>query len=148
MSSLQKMMLNLTQLMRLREHNRTFSELEKLGAIDMYYLEAIYQLKDPTVGTISRLLGQSTPNTNYHIKKLINIGLVEKKVDEEDHRVAHLMVTNKYTSLISDDQEFWQSFQERLEEQVDPTDITIFQRVLRQAIEIISEENLETLEQK
>ncbi|KRL77065.1 MarR family winged helix-turn-helix transcriptional regulator [Ligilactobacillus equi] len=148
MSSLQKMMLNLTQLMRLREHNRTFSELEKLGAIDMYYLEAIYQLKDPTVGTISRLLGQSTPNTNYHIKKLINIGLVEKKVDEEDHRVAHLMVTNKYTSLISDDQEFWQSFQERLEDQVDPTDITIFQRVLRQAIEIISEENLETLEQK
>ncbi|ETA73375.1 hypothetical protein LEQ_1064 [Ligilactobacillus equi DPC 6820] len=142
------MMLNLTQLMRLREHNRTFSELEKLGAIDMYYLEAIYQLKDPTVGTISRLLGQSTPNTNYHIKKLINIGLVEKKVDEEDHRVAHLMVTNKYTSLISDDQEFWQSFQERLEDQVDPTDITIFQRVLRQAIEIISEENLETLEQK
>ena len=106
-SSLQKSMINLAQVLRLREHQKSFKELEKLGAIDVYYLEAIYQLKEPTIGTISKLLGQSTPNTNYHIKKLINLGLIEKRIDDVDRRVTHLLVTDKYSELINSDEDFW-----------------------------------------
>ncbi len=51
MSSLQKMTTNLCQVLRLHEYrNSNMPGLEKLGAIDIYYLEAIYQLKDPTIG--------------------------------------------------------------------------------------------------
>ncbi len=140
-SSLQKSMINLAQVLRLREHQKSFKELEKLGAIDVYYLEAIYQLKEPTIGTISKLLGQSTPNTNYHIKKLINLGLIEKRIDDVDRRVTHLLVTGKYSELINSDEDFWARMQDRLESEVAPTDLAIFQRVLRQTIEIIGEEN-------
>ena len=69
-NSIQRAMVNLTQLIRLHDYYEGAVELDKLGAIDMYYLEAINQLDNPTIGTISKLLGQSTPNTNYHIKKL------------------------------------------------------------------------------
>lgn len=67
-NSIQRAMVNLTQLIRLHDYYEGTVELDKLGAIDMYYLEAINQLDNPTIGTISKLLGQSTPNTNYHIK--------------------------------------------------------------------------------
>ena len=141
MSSLQKLMTDLTQVLRLHGHRNSIEDFEKLGAIDIYYLEAVYQLKEPTIGTISKLLGQSTPNTNYHIKKLIKLGLIEKRVDDIDRRVTHLFVTEKYHQLIDSDVDFWEGLQEQLEETVSAKDLAIFKRVLRQTAEIISEQS-------
>ena len=141
MSSLQRMTTNLCQVLRLHEYRTSNTpELDKLGAIDMYYLEAIYQLKDPTIGTISRLLGQSTPNTNYHIKKLLELGLIQKRLDDEDHRVTHLSVTDKYHDVLESNSEFWNSLQNRLEETVSARDLAVFQRILRQLVEVLAEE--------
>ena len=52
-NSIQRAMVNLTQLIRLHDYYEGAVELDKLGAIDMYYLEAINQLDNPTIGTIS-----------------------------------------------------------------------------------------------
>lgn len=143
MSTLQKMTTNLCQVLRLHEYrNSGTPELEKLGAIDIYYLEAIYQLKDPTIGTISKLLGQSTPNTNYHIKKLLSLGLIKKRLDDEDHRVTHLSVTEKYHAALESNAEFWATLQGRLEETVSARDLAVFQRIMRQLVEVLEEETM------
>jgi DNA-binding MarR family transcriptional regulator len=141
MSSLQRLMTDLTQVLRLHGHRNSIEDFEKLGAIDIYYLEAVYQLKEPTIGTISKLLGQSTPNTNYHIKKLINLGLIEKRIDDIDRRVTHLYVTDKYRRLIESDVDFWDGLQEQLEDAVSAKDLAIFKRVLKQTAEIICEQS-------
>lgn len=92
---------------------------------------------------ISKLLDQSTPNTNYHIKKLMRLNLIEKRLDDTDRRVTHLMVTEKYLKLLESDNEFWQRLENRLEDEVAPKDLAIFKRVLRQTIEIVSDESLD-----
>ena len=143
MITLQKYLTNLMQVLRLHEHRQNDPDFEKLGAIDVYYLEAIYQLKEPTIGMISKLLDQSTPNTNYHIKKLMRLNLIEKRLDDTDRRVTHLMVTEKYLKLLESDNEFWQRLENRLEDEVAPKDLAIFKRVLRQTIEIVSDESLD-----
>ncbi|KRM90112.1 MarR family transcriptional regulator [Liquorilactobacillus cacaonum DSM 21116] len=131
------------QVLRLHEHRQNDPDFEKLGAIDVYYLEAIYQLKEPTIGMISKLLDQSTPNTNYHIKKLMRLELIEKRLDDTDRRVTHLMVTEKYLKMLEADNDFWQRLENRLEDEVAPKDLAIFKRVLRQTIEIVSDESLD-----
>ena len=143
MITLQKSLTNLMQVLRLHEHRQNDPDFEKLGAIDVYYLEAIYQLKEPTIGMISKLLDQSTPNTNYHIKKLMRLNLIEKRLDDTDRRVTHLMVTEKYLKLLESDNEFWQRLENRLEDEVAPKDLAIFKHVLRQTIEIVSDESLD-----
>ncbi|MDN2453584.1 MarR family winged helix-turn-helix transcriptional regulator [Lactobacillus sp. UCMA15818] len=143
MITLQKSLTNLMQVLRLHEHRQNDPDFEKLGAIDVYYLEAIYQLKEPTIGMISKLLDQSTPNTNYHIKKLMRLGLIEKRLDDTDRRVTHLMVTEKYLKMLESDNEFWQRLENRLEDEVAPKDLAIFKRVLRQTIEVVSDESLD-----
>ncbi|EJF00516.1 MarR family winged helix-turn-helix transcriptional regulator [Liquorilactobacillus mali] len=143
MITLQKSLTNLMQVLRLHEHRQNDPDFEKLGAIDVYYLEAIYQLKEPTIGMISKLLDQSTPNTNYHIKKLMRLDLIEKRLDDTDRRVTHLMVTEKYLKMLESDNEFWQRLENRLEDEVAPKDLAIFKRVLRQTIEIVSDESLD-----
>ncbi|GAJ27259.1 hypothetical protein JCM15457_2231 [Liquorilactobacillus sucicola DSM 21376 = JCM 15457] len=143
MITLQKSLTNLTQVLRLHERHQDAPDFEKLGAIDIYYLEAIYQLKEPTIGMISKLLDQSTPNTNYHIKKLMKLGLIEKRLDDVDRRVTHLMVTDKYHQMMDSDNEFWQRLENKLEDEVAPKDLAIFKRVLRQTIEIVTDESLD-----
>lgn len=138
MNSLQKSMTNLLQVLRIHDQiSRTKEDLGKLGVIDLYYLEAIYQLKEPTIGTISKLLGQSTPNTNYHIKKLEKNGLIEKRLDDVDRRVTHLFVTDKYTKMLEKDSDYWTELQRKLEEEVTPSDLATFKRVLRQTTDVI-----------
>ncbi|MFT8609327.1 MAG: MarR family winged helix-turn-helix transcriptional regulator [Liquorilactobacillus nagelii] len=145
MITLQKSLTNLTQILRLYEHRQNDPDFERLGAIDVYYLEAIYQLKEPTIGMISRLLDQSTPNTNYHIKKLMKMGLIEKRLDDVDLRVTHLLVTDKYRQMLETNEEFWQRLENRLEDEIAPKDLAIFKRVLRQTTDIVSEEGLDEL---
>lgn len=145
MITLQKSLTNLTQILRLYEHRQNDPDFECLGAIDVYYLEAIYQLKEPTIGMISRLLDQSTPNTNYHIKKLMKMGLIEKRLDDVDRRVTHLLVTDKYRQMLETNEEFWQRLENRLEDEIAPKDLAIFKRVLRQTTDIVSEEGLDEL---
>ncbi|KRL97885.1 MarR family transcriptional regulator [Liquorilactobacillus satsumensis DSM 16230 = JCM 12392] len=131
------------QVLRLHEHRQNDPDFERLGAIDVYYLEAIYQLKEPTIGMISRLLDQSTPNTNYHIKKLVKLGLIEKRLDDTDRRVTHLRVTDKYLKMLNLDSDFWQRLENRMEDEVAPKDLAIFKRVLRQTTELVADESLD-----
>lgn len=143
MLSLQKTMIDLLQKVQLHNHLNQYEEFEKLGAIDVYYLEAINQSKNTTIGAVSRLLNQSTPNTNYHIKKLMNLGLIDKKVDDKDRRVYHLSVTKKYTEMIDNNTEFWQDFQDGLEERVSASDLATFKSVLEKTLDVIDEGNEE-----
>ena len=102
---MQKTMIDLLQKVQLHNHLNQYKEFEKLGAIDMYYLEAINQANNTTIGAVSKMLNQSTPNTNYHIKKLMRLGLIEKKVDQQDRRVYHLTVTKKYVEMMDNNTE-------------------------------------------
>lgn len=141
MLSMQKTMIDLLQKVQLHNHLNQYKEFEKLGAIDMYYLEAINQANNTTIGAASRMLNQSTPNTNYHIKKLMRLGLIEKKVDQQDRRVYHLTVTKKYVEMMDNNTEFWQRLQDGLEKKVSPSDLAIFKRVLERALDVIDENN-------
>lgn len=141
MLSMQKIMIDLLQKVQLHNHLNQYKEFEKLGAIDMYYLEAINQANNTTIGAVSRMLNQSTPNTNYHIKKLMRLGLIEKKVDQQDRRVYHLTVTKKYVEMMDNNTEFWQRLQDGLEKKVSPSDLAIFKRVLERALDVIDENN-------
>ena len=141
MLSMQKTMIDLLQKVQLHNHLNQYKEFEKLGAIDMYYLEAINQANNTTIGAVSRMLNQSTPNTNYHIKKLMRLGLIEKKVDQQDRRVYHLTVTKKYVEMMNNKTEFCQQLQHGLEKKVSPSDLAIFKRVLERALDVIDENN-------
>ncbi|CAM2868925.1 MULTISPECIES: MarR family winged helix-turn-helix transcriptional regulator [Dellaglioa] len=124
----------LNQLLSLYGKQDGLMDIKQLGTIDIYYLNAIEQLKNPTIGRVSKLLNQSTPNTNYHLKKLIMLGLVVKKADVSDKRVIHLVVTDKYKELTAVDNDFWNQLESKLEEQVTGKDLATFRRVLKETI--------------
>lgn len=141
MLPIQKMMINLLQKVQLHNHLNQYEEFEKLGAIDMYYLEAINQLNNPTIGVVSKILNQSTPNTNYHIKKLMRLGLIEKTVDLNDRRVYHLNVTGKYEKMLDNNKDFWQALQNGIEDKFSAEDVATFERVLKGSLDVIDDHN-------
>lgn len=146
MAAFEKLMLDLSQQLHLHQviSGNDDSEMERLGAFDICYLEAINQLGKPTIGTVSHLLNQSTPNTNYHVKKLISLGLIDRVMDKKDRRVAHLFVTDKYRSMMrAGGDDFWKNLQEDLGEKVSSDDIVTFQRVLKETIALLRKSGLD-----
>lgn len=73
------------------------------------------------------------------------MGLIEKRLDDVDRRVTHLLVTDKYRQMLETNEEFWQRLENRLEDEIAPKDLAIFKRVLRQTTDIVSEEGLDEL---
>ena len=71
----------------------------------------------------------------------MRLGLIEKKVDQQDRRVYHLTVTKKYVEMMDNNAEFWQRLQDGLEKKVSPSDLAIFKRVLERALDVIDENN-------
>ena len=89
-------------------------------------------------------MNQSTPNTNYHVKKLISLGLIDRVMDKKDRRVAHLFVTDKYRSMMrAGGDDFWKNLQEDLGEKVSSDDIATFQRVLKETIALLRKSGLD-----
>ena len=75
----------------------------------------------------------------------MKMGLIEKRLDDVDRRVTHLLVTDKYRQMLETNEEFWQRLENRLEDEIAPKDLAIFKRVLRQTTDIVSEEGLDEL---
>ena len=61
----------------------------------MLYLETIARLEQPTFGDIAEHLNVTRPSVSIIVKKLINLGYVNKEQSPDDGRVYHLHLTEK-----------------------------------------------------
>ncbi len=61
----------------------------------MLYLETIARLEQPTFGDIAGHLKVTRPSVSIIVKKLINMGYVNKEQSQDDGRVYHLHLTEK-----------------------------------------------------
>ena len=71
------------------------SELSKLTRKQIYYLDVINQMKNPTLSEISDRLGLSKPSVTVFVEKLVQQGYLEKVKSDEDRRVSHIHLGEK-----------------------------------------------------
>lgn len=71
------------------------SELAKLSRKQIYYLDVINQMKNPTLGELSNKLGLSKPSITAIVEKFVQGGYVVKVKSDEDRRVSHLHLGDK-----------------------------------------------------
>lgn len=67
-----------------------------LSTVEMFCVEVIYALKEPTVAQFSNYIGVSAPNAAYKVNCLIKKGYIEKVQSSVDRHEYHLKVTDKY----------------------------------------------------
>ena len=70
-----------------------------LTIVELFCVEIIYVLRNPTVKEFAEFIGISSPNAAYKIACLIDKVYIEKVQYEKDRREFHLHVTDKYLNL-------------------------------------------------
>ena len=87
-----------------------------LTIVELFCVEIIYVLRNPTVKEFAEFIGISSPNAAYKIACLIDKGYIEKVQSEKDRREFHLHVTDKYLEYLNLSEGYVKTVAERAEE--------------------------------
>ena len=69
---------------------------EALTIFEVFCMEGILALEQPTIAQFGRLMNLSTPNAAYKVNNLVKKGYVERVQSQTDKREYHLKPTQKY----------------------------------------------------
>lgn len=72
---------------------------EGLNPRQLDYLTEVSRLGDPTMGDLTRSMGLSGPSTTVIIRRLVELGYVERTRSDEDGRSYRVQLTDKGMAL-------------------------------------------------
>ena len=67
-----------------------------LTIFEVFCMEGILALEEPTIAQFGRVMNLSTPNAAYKVNNLVKKGYVERVQSQTDKREYHLKPTQKY----------------------------------------------------
>ncbi|MBO6128202.1 MAG: MarR family transcriptional regulator [Pseudobutyrivibrio sp.] len=101
-----------------------------LTIVELFCVEIIYSLNNPTVKEFADFIGVSSPNAAYKVACLIEKGYVEKVQSEQDRREYHLHVTEKYLDYLNLSQGYVSTVAHRAEERFTPERVEALNDIL------------------
>jgi DNA-binding MarR family transcriptional regulator len=102
-----------------------------LTIVELFCVEIIYSLNEPTIKEFADFIGISSPNAAYKIACLIEKGYIEKVQSETDRREFHLHVTDKYLEYLNLSQGYVSTVAKRVEERFTEQRVEAFADILQ-----------------
>ncbi len=110
--------------------NQLHSRETSLTTVELFCVEVIYALKNPTVQEFARFINVSSPNAAYKVNCLIKKGYINKVQSEKDRREYHLSVTDKYYKYYNLSQKYVETVVKRAEEYFTPEQVDTLDKIL------------------
>ena len=101
-----------------------------LSAIEVFSLEIIHSLGNPTVSQFAEFLNISQSNATYKVNSLIKKGYLERENSRTDRREYHLVLSEKfyrYAALMSS---YELEVMERIKKRCSKEDVSKFDEIL------------------
>lgn len=121
--------------LRLAGYHGVFRRLQErdpsLSAAEVFALDVIYLLHEPTVKQFADWIGISQPNATYKINCLIRKGYLCKIPSQEDRREAHLSVTEKFLLRCRNYEDSVSHAVQTLRGQFSQDELRLFRRMLK-----------------
>ena len=113
-----------------------------LTTVEMFCMETILALNEPTISEFSGMMKISTPNAAYKINNLVHKGYLEKIQSATDRREFHLRPTQKYFDYYSIVSSYRKEVMGRIRERFAPEDVD----KLTEMLSVISRELMPELD--
>lgn len=110
---------------------RVKGRLGSLNVTEAFAVEAIYALREPTIGEFAESIGISQPNATYKVNSLMKKGYIEKINSEKDKREYHLRVTQKFLDYYNINNEYIHTVMERIKARFTKEETEKFIEMLR-----------------
>ena len=101
-----------------------------LTTVELFCVEIIHALKNPTVAEFANFINVSSPNAAYKVNSLIQKGYIEKVQSETDRREYHLHVTDKYYNYFNLSQKYVSTVVERAKNHFSPEQVEVLDGIL------------------
>lgn len=101
-----------------------------LTTTELFCVEVIHALKNPTVAEFAKFINVSSPNAAYKVNSLIKKGYIEKIQSSVDRREYHLSVTQKYYDYYNLSQGYIEKVVERAKNHFSPDQIEVLDKIL------------------
>ena len=122
-------------------------EVNKFSNNDYYYLLVIHSLQKPNFTQIADKLSLTKPAVSVIIRKLQNLGLVNKMQSEEDKRVYYVELTKKGDSILQGDQAVYQWVSDMIADIAeDEKELQVMERIFTKLVERLEERAVEPKE--
>ena len=103
-----------------------------LSTVEVFCVEIIHALQEPTVNEFANFIQVSSPNAAYKVNSLIKKGYIKKVQSEHDKREYHLRVTPKYFEYYNLSQNYLTEVTKRAEEHFSVEEILKFDQMLEE----------------
>lgn len=103
-----------------------------LSTVEVFCVEIIYALRNPTINEFASFIRVSSPNAAYKVNSLIRKGYIEKVQSSHDKREYHLRVTQKYFDYANLSQRYVSEVAKRAEAHFSQEELDRFEKVLRE----------------
>lgn len=124
-------------------------EVNKFSNNDYYYLLVIHSLQKPNFTQIADKLSLTKPAVSVIIRKLQNLGLVEKMQSEEDKRVYYVELTKKGDSILQGDQAVYQWVSDMIIDIAeDEKEVLIMERIFTKLVKRLEERAVDPKEKE
>ena len=110
--------------------NRIRSRETSLSTVELFCVEVIHALGNPTVAEFSSFINVSGPNATYKVNCLVKKGYIKKVRSEIDRREFHLEVTDKYYEYYSINQDYIKTVSDRAAEKFSKEQVELFTKML------------------
>ncbi len=118
------------------ERSGGFSDL---SLRQIYYLDTIARLDNPSPTELAQALGVSKPSVTSAVEKLARLGYVGKVSSDEDRRSYHLHLTEKAQGFIQAHDRMHQELAQALTAGLDEAEVVQLQRLLQKVVERLKE---------
>lgn len=133
------------QKFRVNYYKQVFRKIKtrelSLSTVEVFSVEIIAALNNPTINEFASFIGISSPNAAYKINSLIQKGYIEKVQSDTDKREYYLRVTEKFYDYYALSERYLLIAEKRIRETLSPEDYATFNRILNQ----INDEIMPTL---
>jgi len=97
---IEELLLDITNKVNLKFYRRIFSVVKEregsLTAMEVFSLEVIHAMGEPTISEFAEFIGISRPGASYKVASLMQKGYIIKEVSADDKREFRLRLTDKY----------------------------------------------------
>ena len=101
-----------------------------LSAVEVFCVEVIHALNEPTVNEFANFIQVSSPNAAYKVNSLIQKGYIVKVQSDTDKREFHLRLTDKYYDYFDLSQSYISKVSKRIEERFTTEELKLLDKVL------------------
>ncbi len=114
--------------------------LSKLTINQFQYIDAIYEIGEPTITEVANKLNITKASTTTGLKKLVNMGYVIKTQSSADKRVYHVTLTEVGEQLITAKYQAFREYGEFVLRALNKSEVAQFKLILTKIIKYFKEE--------